>query len=523
MRFLPRFEILDGWRAEAFDFVLDPTPAERRALMSHAGARRKAFNWGLGLVKERLDAQEQVRLAALTEQLSDQEVDRLSKTVVVPWTLPALRKEWNAAKSQVVPWWTECSKEAFSSGLADLAAALKNYSESKRGQRKGRKVGFPRFKSRRRDRLRFRYTTGAFGIASRTAVKLPRIGVVRTHEPTCRLQSLLDAGDARVLSMSVSFRQDRWHAVLACLVCQPTAASAPAGTVVGVDVGVKHLAVLSTGEMVANPRALKEAQRKLRRYQRRLDRQRRASNPDCYDQRGRAIKGRRPARRSKNMLATERQVRRLHARVANTRSDAVHKLTHRLATKHAIVVGEDLSVAGLCRGGNGGLRRAVHDASLGEIHRQIAYKTVWNGGKLVLADRFYPSSKTCSGCGVVKAKLSLSARTYRCEQCGLVLDRDVNAARNLAALVQKMVVAGSGPETQNAMPRPPAGRIENLCKTRPSRRATGRQRIPQPQRHQTGTVTRQRETEKRCCVPQRLLVNADRRGRGVTVLLWEAR
>jgi putative transposase len=477
MRLLPRFEIPDGWRMEAFDFALDPTAAERRLLASHAGARRFAFNWGLGVVKNRLNAWEH------------------DPDVQVPWTLAQLRKEWNAAKDQVAAWWSECSKEAFSSGLADLAAALDAWAKSRRGERKGRRVGFPRFKAKARDRLRFRYTTGSFGIASRTAVKLPRIGRVRVHEHTDRLQALLGVGDARVLSMSVSYRQDRWHAVLACLVREPVSQAAPAGGVVGVDVGVKHLAVLSTGELIENPRALTRAQQALRRYQRKLDRQRRASNPGCYGPDGRAIKGKRPTRRSKNMLATERRVRRLHARVTNTRADAIHKLTHQLATTHQTVVGEDLAVSGMCRGGNRGLRRSIHDAALGEIHRQLDYKTRWHGAELLLADRFYPSSKTCSQCGAVKAKLPLSARTYRCDQCGLVLDRDLNAARNLAALVN-MVVDGSGPETQNAMPRTTKVRTENPCKTRP-RRAVGRQRIPQPHGHKTGTVTRQRETEKR--------------------------
>ncbi|MDA8067499.1 MAG: RNA-guided endonuclease TnpB family protein [Actinomycetota bacterium] len=197
------------------------------------------------------------------------------------------------------------------------------------------------------------------------------------------------------------------------------------------------------------------------------------------------------------MAQVERRVRRLHARVANTRMDAIHKLTHQLATGYQTVVGENLSVAGMGRGLNRGMRRQVHDASLGEIHRQLAYKTAWAGGQLVQAARFYPSSKTCSACGAVNAKLPLSVRTYRCEECGLVLDRDVNAARNLAALVNEMVVAGSGPETENAILRTLArARTENPHKTRP-RRAAGRQRIPQPSRHKTGTVTRQRATEKR--------------------------
>jgi putative transposase len=174
--------------------------------------------------------------------------------------------------------------------------------------------------------------------------------------------------------MSVSFRQDRWYAVLSCLIRQPVGIAAPAGGVVGVDVGVKHLAVLSTGEMIENPRALTTAQRRLRRYQRKLDRQRRASNPDCYQPDGQPVPGKRPTRRSRNMLATERRIRRVHAKIANPRADEIHKLTHRLASQNSIVVGEDLSVVGLCRGENRGLRRLIHDASLGEIHRQLGYQ-----------------------------------------------------------------------------------------------------------------------------------------------------
>jgi transposase len=107
---------------------------------------------------------------------------------------------------------------------------------------------------------------------------------------------------------------------------------------------------------------------------------------------------------------------------------------------------EDLNVAGMAK--NRRLARAVSDAGFGEIRRQLAYKTVWNGGTLIVADRWYPSSKTCSGCCVVKTKLRLSERIFVCTECDLALDRDVNAARNLASLV-KRVVAGSGPETEN--------------------------------------------------------------------------
>jgi IS605 OrfB family transposase len=137
---------------------------------------------------------------------------------------------------------------------------------------------------------------------------------------------------------------------------------------------------------------------------------------------------------------------RVHHRVTNLRRDAIHKLTTALAREYGTIVIEDLNVARMVR--NRCLARAVSDAGFGQIRRQLTYKTTWNGGTLVVADRWYPSSKTCSGCGVVKPKLPLSERIFTCTECGLVMDRDANAASNLASLIEH-VVAGSGPETEN--------------------------------------------------------------------------
>jgi putative transposase len=131
----------------------------------------------------------------------------------------------------------------------------------------------------------------------------------------------------------------------------------------------------------------------------------------------------------------------------NLRRDAIRKLTTALARQYATIVVEDLNVAAMVK--NRKLARVISDAGFGEIRRQLTYKTDWNGGTLIVADRWYPSSKRCSGCGVVKAKLRLSERLFACAECGLVLDRDANAASNLASLVEHVVVAGSGPETKN--------------------------------------------------------------------------
>ncbi|MFL1432719.1 MULTISPECIES: RNA-guided endonuclease InsQ/TnpB family protein, partial [unclassified Nocardiopsis] len=159
---------------------------------------------------------------------------------------------------------------------------------------------------------------------------------------------------------------------------------------------------------------------------------------------------------SRRWRRANEQRNRIHHRIADLRADALHKLTTSLAREYETVVVEDLHVAGMVR--NRRLARSIADASFGEIRRQLAYKTVWNGGWLVVADRWFASSKTCSGCGAVKAKLPLSVRTFSCGECGLVLDRDVNAARNLAALAARVSsstgtgVAGDR-DTQVSKPR----------------------------------------------------------------------
>jgi putative transposase len=164
----------------------------------------------------------------------------------------------------------------------------------------------------------------------------------------------------------------------------------------------------------------------------------------------------------------------VHHRVANLRADALHKLTTAVTAEYGTVVVEDLNVAGMLR--NRRLARRIADAGFGEIRRQLTYKTRRNGCRIVAADRWFPSSKTCSGCGVVKAKLPLHVRTYECDACGLVLDRDDNAARNLAALAAACTtgtgVAGDQDTTKVSKPR---GADQ---KTRTTRPGAGRWRNP---------------------------------------------
>ena len=385
---------------EAVKVALDPSPAQERLLLSHAGAARFAFNAGLAHVQEAIEA-----------------------GVKPEWSFYSLVRWWNANKDTLtvgddgVPWWAENSKEAANTGLRSLASALSNWSKSRRGVPKGRRMGFPRFKAKDRTVPRFAYTTGSFGLiqGDPKALRLPRIG--RVH---CMEDVTARVGDARVLRMAVSKRAGRWYAALTVEREDREAQQAQQGGAVGVDLGIKTLATLSDGTVIENPRPLKKVERKLKRAQKALSRKTMGSN-----------------RRAK----ARAKVARLHAHVANQRLDAMHKATTWLAGTYSEICIEDLHVAGMVK--NHRLAKAVSDASFAEFRRQLEYKTARTGAQLHVVDRWYPSSKTCSKCGRVKAKLSLSEHVYRCDGCGLTMDRDLNAAINIK-------VAGSAPETLNA-------------------------------------------------------------------------
>ena len=388
---------------EAVKVALDPTPAQERLMLSHAGAARFAYNAGLAHVKAALEAGEKPE-----------------------WSFYSLQHWWNANKdvlavdSDGVPWWRENSKEAANTGLRSLASALLNWSKSRKGKRKGRRVGFPKFKSKDRETPRFSYSTSGPGTGGLIkgdpkALWLPRIGRVHcTENVTARVDGV------RVIRMTISRRAGRWYAALTVERDDQTMKQAPKGGAVGIDLGIKDLATLSDGTVIPNPHSLKTGERQLRRAQKALSRK---------------TKG------SKRRAKARERVARIHARIANRRHDALNKLTTMLSRTYSDISIEDLNVAGMVK--NHRLAKAVSDASFFELRRQLEYKTAKTGARLHFVDRWYPSSKTCSNCGSVKAKLSLTERTYKCEHCGLVIDRDLNAAINI-------MVAGSAPETLNA-------------------------------------------------------------------------
>ncbi|MFC4998209.1 IS607 family element RNA-guided endonuclease TnpB [Dactylosporangium cerinum] len=452
---------------QAYRFALDLTPAQERALLAHAGAARVAFNWSLARVKAVLDQRSAERSYGVAEELL---------TPLAGWSLPALRRVWNVEKGVVAPWWREVSKEAFNTGLDALARGLQQWGDSRRGQRAGRPIGFPRFKTRHRSAPSVRFTTGAIRVEpDRKHVVLPRLGRLKLHESARKLARRVEAGTARIMSATVRRAGGRWHVAFTVTVERTDRRPAQPTATVGVDVGIRHLAVLSTGDLIANPRHLDAAQARLRALGRAMARR---QGPDRRT-------GRAPSRRWRRASA---RLGRAHARVADLRRDGLHKLTTRLACTYGTVVVEDLHVAGMLR--NRSLARHIADAGFAEIRRQLGYKTVWHGGRLVVADRWYPSSKTCSRCGAVKAKLPLRERTYTCTSCDLVLHRDLNAAHNLANLAAnpadtaQVSTAGSGPV---------AGRGANQ-KTHPGgQEAKNRQPGTAPA-DQTGTVPSQDRT-----------------------------
>ena len=405
----------------AFVFALDPTSSQEEALRSHCGAARFAYNHMLAAVKANLDQ----RAAEKSYGLTGDEL-----TPSVGWSAYSLRKTWNTQKDTSAPWWAENSKEAYASGCANLAAALKNWAESKSGARSGRKVGFPGFKSRRHA-MSCTFTTGVIRVdASRHHLTLPRLGRIHTHESTRDLARRIENGTARITQATISRRRGRWVVSLLAHVETPARAHARPGSVVGVDLGVKDLLVAATPSgreilRVPVPAQLRSIETRKADLQRR-NRRRRAPR-----------KGVAPSNRWRK---AQTRIDRLDWRAANIREHTLHQATTTLARSFETVVVENLNVTGMAtRGGayKTGLNRSIHRAAISTSSRFLGYKAT----TLVRADRFYPSSKTCSGCGAVKAKLALSERTFICHACGLMIDRDLNAAVNLAQL------AGSGPVT----------------------------------------------------------------------------
>lgn len=372
-------------------------------LLRAAGARRFAHNWAVAKIKANADQW------AAEASYGIGKADR-----VRPLTYFTLAKLRTAQKPVVALWADEHSTWTFRYAIRAAAEAHQAFLK---GQRR-----FPRFKSRRTDRARFTVTDGLRLEAGR--VRLAKYGWVKVAAP-CEAQAdlrrLVRRGRARLLNITVTRHSDgHWYATI-CFereVRTPVEQhTAPAGPAVGVDRGVRISAVAATADrtvvaQLAGIRALRDARQRVAHLQRDFSR----------TQKGSANRAKAAARLAQ-----------AHARVAAVRADLLHTFTARLARQHGAVVLEGLATANMLA--NRHLAAAIADQGWAELARQLKYKTARHGGTVIVAYRWFASSKTCSCCGWVKPKLSLAERTYTCGSpaCDLVADRDANAAANLAA------------------------------------------------------------------------------------------
>jgi putative transposase len=416
-------------RPVAFRFALDVTREQHEVLMRHAGAARFAYNHHLARVRVNL---EQRRAEA------SYGIGREQQTPALSWSKVSFINEFNAWKTGRAPdspvgadgsrglaWRGEVSQDVFECASVNAAQALANFSNSVTGVHRGKKAGFPRFKSRHKSTPAFKLRskskpgeTAPVRVAGSKQLRFPTLGELRVHGSTKRVRRMLESGRLRLHGASFRYERGRWWVALQGLAAEfhpaRRAVAGRHGHAAGLDVGVTALAVVAdtNGEVlhrVEGVGALQHAQARLRRANQALARTKPGSN------------GRRKARE---------RLTRIHARVANLRAATAHELSKQLATTLSRLTVEDLNVTGMLA--NRSLARVLSDAGLGDLGRMLAYKARWYGCEIVEADRWYPSSKTCSACGTLKADLTLGDRTYRCDGCGLELDRDVNAATNLA-------------------------------------------------------------------------------------------
>jgi putative transposase len=381
----------------AYKTELDLNHRQVTACKQHAGAARWAYNWGLQVKQERYQA------------------TKKSPNAI------ALHRELNALKKMDVSWMYQVSKCAPQEALRNLDAAFAHFFRrcalQQQGQWKG-KLGYPQFKTRKNGLGSFRLTGRI--VVLEQAIVLPRLGRLRLKERGY----LPTDGEVHIRSATVSEQAGHWY--VSVQVEQEQVVPANTGPVVGIDLGIKQLATLFDGTVIPNPRHLKRRLKQLKRLQRMVSRRQKGG---------------------KNRKKAVCTLAKLHRQIQQHRSNTLHQVTTRLAKTKSVLVIEDLLVAGMLQ--NHRLAQAIGDVGFAEFERQLVYKAAWYGSSVILADRWEPSSKRCSGCGWLDEDLTLSDRTFCCRNphrldCGVVLDRDLNAAINLKQL------AGSSSDSHNA-------------------------------------------------------------------------
>lgn len=446
-------QITRGYRSE-----LNLNNKQITACKKHAGAARYAYNWGL--------RRKQEVYKATGRSISAME----------------LHRELNALKQTDLPWLYESSKCAPQEALRDLDIAFKNFFKRVQLKKEGKwrgPAGYPQLKTKRKGLGSFRLT-GSIHIYEKT-IDLPRLGTLRLHE--C---GYLPMSGVTILSATVSEEAGRWFVSVQVEEDIPDPPVAT-GVSIGIDVGIKTLAQCSDGRSIANPKALRSDLQKLKTLQRRLSRKQKGSKnrqkarKKLARQHARIAHVRRDALHkgtatlTRACLTSEERAHRqaeITASLPEPKTKVIAKKSKRsqpveppplpehiarkvkqkqikklirqatsadVALRPLMVILEDLNLDGMKR--NHKLALAISDVGLGEFKRQMAYKTAWQGEALFLANRWFPSTKMCSGCGHVKEDMDLSERIYVCDNplCLLVIERDLNAALNLAALANEVL------------------------------------------------------------------------------------
>jgi putative transposase len=314
-----------------------------------------------------------------------------------------LERDFNAMKTVQFPWIAEVSARIPNRAFANLRRAYGSFLK--------KKAEHPKFKNKRRGRDSFYVHNREFKVVGKTLVLCP----ARGFGPIRMRQKLRFSGE--VMGATISREADQWSIAIQVDVGEyrrPRTGDGVVGADLGADLGVKHLVALSTGEFIEGLRPLERALEQLRRLSRRLSRKEKGSN---------------------NRRKAALKLAKLHARIAHLRADFLHRLTTRLCRENQAVAIECLGVAEMMQKG-GRLARLLGDAGLGEIRRQLGYKGPIFGTRIKVADRWFPSTQTCSECGAVrKVKLTLADRVFVCDMCGYEADRDFNASRNLKNLI----------------------------------------------------------------------------------------
>jgi putative transposase len=377
-----------------YRYRLDPTAEQEAQLRRFAGARRFVWNWALNRKREHY------RETGKTLSYND------------------LAAELTRLKQQpTTAWLREMDSQSLQQTLRDLENAYQLF--FRRARNGDKKKGFPKFKSRKTDTPRFRIPQRV--VLQDAFVSVPKIGLIKAivHRPL------------EGVTKSATFKREacgHWYISLVTEQQIAPTVDRPVQTHIGIDVGLKSLVVLSTGETIANPRWYRTQTRKLRRAQKTLSRKQKGS---------------------RNRAKARIVVARLHQKIGNQRKDFLHKLSTDLVLHFDLVSIEDLNVRGLAKTK---LSKSVLDVGWAMFRSMLAYKADRANTRLMAIGRYFPSSKTCGACGLVNADLTLADREWTC-RCGVHHDRDLNAACNIdregLRLFEQIVAAGYA-ETQNA-------------------------------------------------------------------------